>query len=153
MFQSIKDFETRYLLTMKHFSTSRETLKLLLNIQIILSSNKIQLLQNEQFLNYIWHKLIPLTQGSRILRTQGSRILFPVFYVLSKIYALLSSQSNFCVLMISISLYSVLDTIWPIFSDFCLFCQLTCAYLRKWNNSKTCETRKILVILYEVDVR
>ena len=123
IFQSIKDFKTRYLLTIKHISTFRETLKLLLNIQIILSSIKIQLLQNEQFLNYILHKLIPLTQGSRIL--------FPVFYVLSKIYALLSSQSNFCVLMISISLYSVLGTIWPIFSDFCLFCQLTCAYLRK----------------------
>ena len=110
MFQSIKDFKTRYLLTMKHISTSRETLKLLLNIQIILSSNKIQLLQNEQFLNYILHKLIPLTQGSRIL--------FPVFYVLSKIYALLTSQSSFCVLMISISPYSVLGTTWPIFSDF-----------------------------------
>ena len=123
IFQSIKDFKTRYLLTIKHISTFRETLKLLLNIQIILSSIKIQLLQNEQILNYILHKLIPLTQGSRIL--------FPVFYVLSKIYALLSSQSNFCVLMISISLYSVLDTIWPIFSDFYLFCQLICAHLRK----------------------
>ena len=118
MFQSIKNFKTRFLLIMKHISTSRETLKLLLNIQIILSSNKIQLLQNEQFLNYILHKLIPLTQGSRILRTQGSRILFPIFYVLSKIYALLTSQSSFCVLMISISPYSVLGTTWPIFSDF-----------------------------------
>ena len=67
IFQSIKDFKTRYLLTIKHISTSRETLKLLLNIQIILSSIKIQLLQNEQFLNYILHKLIPLTPGSRIL--------------------------------------------------------------------------------------
>ena len=147
MFQSIKDFKTRYLLAMKYISTSRETLKFLLNIQIILSSNKIQLLQNEQLLNYILHKLIPLTQGSRILQTQGSRILFPVFYVLSKMYALLTSQSNFCVLMISISFYSVLGTIWPIFF------QLICASLRKWNNRKTCETRKILVILYEVDVR
>ena len=145
MFQSIKDFKTRYLLAMKYISTSRETLKFLLNIQIILSSNKIQLLQNEQLLNYILHKLIPLTQGSRIL--------FPVFYVLSKMYALLTSQSNFCVLMISISFYSVLGTIWPIFSDFHLFFQLICAPLRKWNNRKTCETRKILVILYEVDVR
>ena len=153
MFQSIKDFKTRYLLAMKYISTSRETLKFLLNIQIILSSNKIQLLQNEQLLNYILHKLIPLTQGSRILQTQGSRILFPVFYVLSKMYALLTSQSNFCVLMISISFYSVLGTIWPIFSDFHLFFQLICASLRKWNNRKTCETRKILVILYEVDVR
>ena len=67
IFRSIKDFKTRYLLTIKHISTSRETLKLLLNIQIILSSIKIQLLQNEQFLNYILHKLIPLTPGSRIL--------------------------------------------------------------------------------------
>ena len=67
IFRSIKDFKTRYLLTIKHISTSRETLKLLLNIQIILSSIKIQLLQNEQFLNYILHKLIPLTPDSRIL--------------------------------------------------------------------------------------
>ena len=67
IFQSIRDFKTRYLLTIKHISTSRETLKLLLNIQIILSSIKIQLLQNQQFLNYILHKLIPLTPGSRIL--------------------------------------------------------------------------------------
>ena len=67
IFQSIRDFKTRYLLTIKHISASRETLKLLLNIQIILSSIKIQLLQNEQFLNYILHKLIPLTPGSRIL--------------------------------------------------------------------------------------
>ena len=67
IFRSIKDFKTRYLLTIKHISTSRETLKLLLNIQIILSSIKIQLLQNQQFLNYILHKLIPLTPDSRIL--------------------------------------------------------------------------------------
>ena len=41
MFQSIMDFKSRYTLTIKYISTSKETLKLLLNIRIILSSNKI----------------------------------------------------------------------------------------------------------------
>ena len=40
------------MLTIKYISKSKETLKLLLNIQIILSSNKIQMLQKQQFINY-----------------------------------------------------------------------------------------------------
>ena len=46
MFQSIKDFKTRYVLTMKNISTSKKTLELLFNIKIIVSSN-IQLLQKQ----------------------------------------------------------------------------------------------------------
>ena len=38
-------------LTTKYLSISKETLKLF-NIRIILSSNKIQLLQKQQFINY-----------------------------------------------------------------------------------------------------
>ena len=52
MFQSIRDFKTRYVLIIKFVSTSEETLKPLLNIQIILSSNKIQLLQKPQLVHY-----------------------------------------------------------------------------------------------------
>ena len=53
MFQSIRDVKTRYVLTMKNISTSKETLELLFNIKIILSSN-IELLQKQQFVNYLW---------------------------------------------------------------------------------------------------
>ena len=51
MFQSIRALKTRLVLTIKYISISKETLKLLLNIRIILSSNKIQLLQKHQFVN------------------------------------------------------------------------------------------------------
>ena len=44
MFQSIRVFKTRYVLTMVYISKSKETLTLLPNIRIILFSNKIQLL-------------------------------------------------------------------------------------------------------------
>ena len=50
--QGFRNFKPRYVLTMKCISKSKETLKLLLNIQINLSSNKIQLLQKQQFVNY-----------------------------------------------------------------------------------------------------
>ena len=49
MFQSIGDFKLGYLLTIKYISTSKETLKLLSNVQILLSSNEIQLSQKHQF--------------------------------------------------------------------------------------------------------
>ena len=38
---------------MKNLSTSKESLELLFNIKIILSSN-IELLQKQQFVNYLW---------------------------------------------------------------------------------------------------
>ena len=47
MFQSMKNFKTRYMLTIKYISKSKETLQLLLNTRIILSSNKIQQLQKQ----------------------------------------------------------------------------------------------------------
>ena len=57
MFQRIRDFKTRYLVPMKkmyekYISTARETFKLSLNIRIILSFNKLQLLPKRQFENY-----------------------------------------------------------------------------------------------------
>ena len=52
MSQSIRDFETHYVLTIKYISRSKETLKLLLNIRMILSSNKVQIIQKQQFVNY-----------------------------------------------------------------------------------------------------
>ena len=42
MLQSIRDFKTRYVLAIKYISALKETLKLLLNIRIILFSNKKQ---------------------------------------------------------------------------------------------------------------
>ena len=104
MFQDIRYFETRCLLTIVYVSTSKKTLKLSLNIRIILASIKIQLLQNQQLVNcfvkYLNNKSI-------------SRILFSIFYVLSlkkkkkhEKYLLLSTQSNcsyFQVLMITLN--------------------------------------------------
>ena len=92
MFQGIRYFETRYLLTIEYISTSKKTLKLSLNIRIILASIKIQLLQNQQLVNYF----VKYLNNKSI-----SRILFSIFYVLSlkkkkkhEKYLLLSTQSN-----------------------------------------------------------
>ena len=64
-----------HVMTMKYISTSKETLKLLLNIRVILSPSKIQLLQKQQFVNYF----------AKILNIgQGSRIFISLFYVLSQ---------------------------------------------------------------------
>ena len=52
IFQSIRDFKTPYVLTMNYISASKEILTLMLNIQIIQSSNKIWLLQKQQFVTY-----------------------------------------------------------------------------------------------------
>ena len=49
-------------LTIKYISKSKETLKLLLNIRIILLSNKIQLLQKQQFVNYFVKNLCKTTE-------------------------------------------------------------------------------------------
>ena len=45
---------------------------------------------------------------------------------------------------ICISYRPVPNTIWPVFSEFLIFC---------WNNSKLWETREILAILCEINVR
>ena len=82
-FQSIRDFKTSYVLTIKFISTYKEAPKLLWNIQVVLSSNKIQLLQKQQFqLSY--------------KKTAG----FYVLYFTSSLkkygkYALLFSQSHY----------------------------------------------------------
>ena len=53
MIQSIRDFKSRYVLKKEYISSSKETLELLSKIRTILNSNKIQLLQKQQFVNYI----------------------------------------------------------------------------------------------------
>ena len=53
MIQSIRDLKSRYALKIKYISSSKENLELLSNIRIILTSNKMQLLQKQQFVNYI----------------------------------------------------------------------------------------------------
>ena len=55
-------FKPRYVLTIKFISKSKETFKLLLNIGIILSSHKIQLLQKQQFVNYFAKNLLDTTE-------------------------------------------------------------------------------------------
>ena len=90
MFQSITDFKIGYLLKIKYILTSKETLELLSNVQI-LTSNEIQLLQKHQL---------------HLSRSKATR--FGVLYFTSSLKkyekrALLSRQSNcssFCVLMI-----------------------------------------------------
>ena len=57
MFQNIRDFKTRLVLTTKYISVSKETLKLLLNSRITLFSNNIQLLQKEKLVNYFFKNL------------------------------------------------------------------------------------------------
>ena len=52
MIQSIRDFKSYYLLTIEYILTFKHTLTLLLNIQVILSSDKIKLLQKQQIVNY-----------------------------------------------------------------------------------------------------
>ena len=74
-FQS-RDFKTNFVLTIKYISTSKETLKLLLNIQIILPFNKIQLLQKQQFVKYFvkqqdfsFYNLRPLSKNMENMRS------------------------------------------------------------------------------------
>ena len=55
--QGFQNLKSRYVLTIKYLSKSKETLKLLLNIQIVLSSNRIQLLQKQQFVKLLYKKV------------------------------------------------------------------------------------------------
>ena len=49
-YQGFQNLKPRYVLTIKCFSKSKETLKPLFNIRIVLSFNKVQLLQKQQFI-------------------------------------------------------------------------------------------------------
>ena len=53
----IRDFKTRFVLTMKFNSATEKILKLLLNIRIIISSNKIRLLQKQRFVYVVYLKI------------------------------------------------------------------------------------------------
>ena len=59
MIQTISDFKSRYMLAIKYTLTSKQTLEIYIAkysnimIWINLSSNKIQLLQKQQFVNHI----------------------------------------------------------------------------------------------------
>ena len=76
MFLSIRDFKTRHVLTIKYISASKETLKLLLNNRIIPSSNKIQLSQKQQFVNYFDQNLSKTRQQNFKLRWYRAGDLF-----------------------------------------------------------------------------
>ena len=84
-YQGYQNFKPCYMLTIKYISKSKKTLKLLLNIGIILFSNKIQLLR-KLFVNYFAKNLREATE-------------FDFLYITSSFkkygkYILVSSQSN-----------------------------------------------------------
>ena len=71
-----KSFKAAISKQIKYISTSKETLKLLLNIQIILPFNKIQLLQKQQFVKYFvkqqdfsFYNLRPLSKNMGNMRS------------------------------------------------------------------------------------
>ena len=78
MFRSSRNFKTRYVLAIKYISASNEILKLWLNIQIFLSSNKIQLLpkQKKQQFKYYFAK--------NLNARQDYIILFYILHLLTK---------------------------------------------------------------------
>ena len=85
-YQGFLNLKPRYVMTIKYISKSKETLKLLLNIRIFLSSNKVQLLQKQQFVYYSDKNLPEATE-------------FDCLYFTSSLkkygkYVLLPSQSN-----------------------------------------------------------
>ena len=51
-YQGCQNLMPNDVLVIKYILKSKEALKLLLNIRIILSCNKVQLLQKQQFVNY-----------------------------------------------------------------------------------------------------
>ena len=79
------------MLTIKYISTSEETLKLLLNIRIILSFSKFQLLQKRQFVNYF----VKQQFNNKCKRTEFYFLYFTSSLKKYRKYALLSSQSYF----------------------------------------------------------
>ena len=81
----------------KYISTFKGTLKLLLNIRVILSSNRNQLLQQQKFANYF----IKDFNGR-----SGNRTLFSTFHILS----LSEKTPNKEFFLVHIFLYS--DLIW-----------------------------------------
>ena len=81
-----QNFKPRYVLTINYISKSKETLKLLLNIQIIVSSNKIQLLQKQQIVNYFVKNLRETTEFEFLY--------FTISLKKDGKYVLLSSQTN-----------------------------------------------------------
>ena len=85
-YQGFLNLKPRSLMTIKYISKSKETLKLLLNIRIFPSSNKVQLLQKQQFVYYSDKNLPEATE-------------FDCLYFASSLkkygkYVLLPSQSN-----------------------------------------------------------
>ena len=94
-YQGFQSFKPRCVLAIKYISKSKETLKLLLNIRIILSSNQIQLLQKQEFVNYLVKKLCETAEHDFLYFTSSLKKYGK--------YVLLFSQSNcsyFYVIMI-----------------------------------------------------
>ena len=54
MYPGFQKFKQCHVLAITYISKSKETIKVLLNIRIILSPNKNQLLRKQQFVNYFF---------------------------------------------------------------------------------------------------
>ena len=61
-FQGFENFKPRYVLTIKYIWKSKETRKLLLNVRIILSFNKSEPSQKQQFVNDFIRNLCETTE-------------------------------------------------------------------------------------------
>ena len=82
VYQGFLNLKPRYVMTIKYISKSKETLKLLLNIRIFLSSNKVQLLQKQQFVYYSDKNLPETTEFEYLyftssLKKCGKYVLLP----------------------------------------------------------------------------
>ena len=62
MYPGFRKFKQCHVLTITYISKSKETIKVLLNIRIILSPNKNQLLRKKQFVNYFVEHLRETTE-------------------------------------------------------------------------------------------
>ena len=62
MYPGFQKFKQCHVLTITYISKSKETIKVLLNIRIILSPNKNQLLRKQQFVNYFVEHLRETTE-------------------------------------------------------------------------------------------
>ena len=129
MFWSIRNSQTRYVLTIKLISIFKETLKLLLNIWIILSSKYFVKNLNKKRKTTEFYFLYCTSSH----KTYGKYALFPSQSYCSYLY----------VLMISSCYRTVPSALWEIFSQFLIFRNLFHEPLGKWSNRKKWETRKI----------
>ena len=109
-YQGFQSFKPRYVLTMQYFSKPKKILKLLRNIRIILPFNKIQLLQKQQFVNYLVKNLLVKTKFDFLYFTFSLRNM-------GNMYSTQSNYWHFYALMITV--FKVGLPLCKIFGFFC----------------------------------